>query len=131
MIRIVVDANILISALLDGSAKFVLFDPRYEFVTTEFTLHEVYHFLSFISKRSGVSLRELEISVKLLPLIVYPRERYRHTLSKARKALKNIDIHDIDLLALYFVESTYLWSEDKDFEEIKPPIRLLKTKDFF
>ena len=131
MIRIVVDANILISALLNGSAKFILFDPKYEFVTTEFTVSEVYHFLPFIAKRSGVAIRELEVAIKLLHLVVRPRQYYRHMLSRARKVLRNIDLNDIDLLALYFVESTYLWSEDKDFEAIRPPIRLLKTKDFF
>jgi hypothetical protein len=30
MIRIVVDANIIISALLGGSARFILFDPQSE-----------------------------------------------------------------------------------------------------
>jgi len=131
VIRVVVDANVLISALLNGSAKFVLFDSKFEFVTTEFTLREVYHFLPFISARSSVPLNELEAAIRLFPLVVYPRQHYRHMLSRARKVLRNIDLNDVDLLALYFTESTYLWSEDKDFEEIRPPIRLLKTKDFF
>lgn len=131
MIRIVVDANVLISALLNGSAKFVLFDPKFEFITTEFTSREVYHFFPFISARSNVPLNELEAAVKLLPLVIYPRQHYQSMLSRARKVLRNIDLNDVDLLALYFVENTYLWSEDKNFEEIRPPIRLLKTKDFF
>ncbi len=38
MIRIVVGANVILSALLGGSARFVLFDPRFEFATTQFTL---------------------------------------------------------------------------------------------
>ena len=37
MMRIVVDANVILSALLGGSARFVLFDRRFEFVTAEFT----------------------------------------------------------------------------------------------
>jgi len=32
-------------------------------------------------------------------------------------------------LALYLKEKTFLWSEDKDFEKVKPKINLLKTKD--
>jgi len=33
-IRIVVDANIIISALLGGKPRFILFDPKFEFITT-------------------------------------------------------------------------------------------------
>ncbi len=131
MIRIAVDANIIISALLRGSASFVLFDSRFEFVTTEFTLGEVIRYLPAIAEKTGVSFSELKQAVSLLPIIVYPRGYYRRELFKARKVLQNIDPQDADLLALYFTEGVYLWSEDKDFEKILPPIRLLKTKDFF
>lgn len=35
-IRIVVDTNIIISALLGGKARFILFDQRYAFIVSEF-----------------------------------------------------------------------------------------------
>lgn len=131
MIRIVVDANIIISALLAGSARFVLFDSRFEFVTAEFTLGEVIRYLPTIAEKTNVSFSELNQALSLLPIVIYAREYYSRELFKARKMLREIDPDDADLLALYFTEGVYLWSEDKDFEKIVPSIRLLKTKDFF
>ena len=131
MIRIIVDANIILSALLGGGARFVLFSRRFEFVTTEFTLDEVTRYLPLVETKSGVSVEELQKMISLLPIIFYPKDRYRRTLARAKKAIIHIDPHDADLLALYFIERTYLWSEDRDFEKIEPPIRILKTKDFF
>jgi len=131
MIRIVVDANIILSALLGGSARFVLFDRRFEVVTTKFTLDEVTKYLPHVSKKTKVSLDELENAISLLPFKIYSQAHYKRTLLRARKALHNIDPHDADILALYFVEGAYLWSEDRGFEKVEPQIRLLKTKDFF
>lgn len=131
MIRIVVDANIILSALLGGSSRFILFDPQFEFVTTRFTLEEVERYLPHVAEKSDVPIEELQEAILLLPLIIFPKEHYSHMLSKAQKALQDIDPHDADILALYYTEETYLWSEDRGFEKIMPPIRLLKTKDFF
>lgn len=131
MIRIVVDANIILSALLGGSPRFILFDPQFEFVTTEFTLNEVRRYLPRVAEKSGVLLAELEETISFLPLLVVSKEHYQSMASKARRALQDIDPHDTDILALYYIEETYLWSEDKDFERVTPQIRLLKTKDFF
>ena len=131
MIRIIVDANIILSALLGGGARFVLFSHRFEFVTTEFTLDEVKRYLPLVEIKSGVPVEELQQMILLLPIIAYPKTHYRRAFPRARKVMKHIDPHDTDLLALYFIERTYLWSEDKDFGKIEPPIRILKTKDFF
>ena len=131
MIRVAVDANVVLSALLGGSARFILFDPRFEFVTAEFTLEEVERYIPRVSEKSGVSFQEIAAALSLLPLRVYPKEHYRRVLPRARKTMQHIDPYDADILALYVTEGIYLWSEDKDFERVTPPVRLLKTKDFF
>ena len=131
MIRIVVDANVILSALLGGSARFVLFDSRFEFVTAEFTYGEVRRYLPRVAEKSEVSITELEDALSLIPLVRHPRQYYRRVMPRARQALRRIDPYDADILALYFVEGTYLWSEDRGFERVTPKIRLLKTKDFF
>lgn len=38
---IVIDANIIISALIGGSARFILLKTDYQFITTEYTIREV------------------------------------------------------------------------------------------
>ena len=59
-LRIVVDANILISALLGGKPRFILFDPKFEFATNKFTLKEVEKYVPLISEKSGVPKREIK-----------------------------------------------------------------------
>ena len=131
MIRIVVDANIILSALLGGSPRFILFDSRFEFMTTAFTMEEVEKYLPRVSEKSGVVLEEIRVALSLLPLRIYRKDMYRRALSRARKMMGHIDPCDVDILALYLAESTYLWSEDRGFEKVTPPIRILKTKNFF
>ena len=128
-LRIVVDANILISALLGGKPRFILFDPKFEFIVNEFTLREVEKYIPFISKKSGVSEKEIGKGISLLPLKIVSKNYYKDYLKQAEKLIGKIDKNDIDILALYLKEKTFLWSEDKDFEKVKPKINLLKTKD--
>ena len=127
-LRIVVDANILISALLGGKSRFILFDPKFEFITNEFTLKEVEKYISLISKKSGVPGKEIRKGISLLPLKIVSKTYYKDYLKQAEKLMGKIDKNDIDILALYLKEKTFLWSEDKDFEKIKPKINLLKTE---
>ncbi len=51
-IAIVVDANIVMSALLGGKPSAILFDHRFQFVTTEFTIKEVEKYLPRLEKKS-------------------------------------------------------------------------------
>ena len=127
-LRIVVDANILISALLGGKPRFILFDPKFEFIVNEFTLREVEKYIPFISKKSGVSEKEIRKGISLLPLKIVSKNYYKDYLKQAEILIGKIDRDDIEILALYLKEKTFLWSEDKDFEKVKPKINLLKTE---
>ena len=50
-IIIAVDANIILSALLGGKPSIILFNHKYEFTTTEFTIGEVEKYLPKLSKK--------------------------------------------------------------------------------
>ena len=128
-IRVVVDANIIISAFLGGRSRFLLFDSRFEFTTAQFTIKEVEKYIPLISQKSEVSEEEIKRGISLLPLKIVSRNYYKNYLKKAKSLIEKIDKDDIDILALYLKENTFLWSEDKDFEKVKAKINLLKTKD--
>ena len=127
-LRIVVDANILISALLGGKSRFILFDTKFEFIVNEFILKEVEKYIPFISKKSGVPEKEIRKGITLLPLKIVSKNYYKDYLKQAEILIGKIDRDDIEILALYLKEKTFLWSEDKDFEKVKPKINLLKTE---
>lgn len=130
-IQIVVDANIIISALLGGKPRFILFDPRFEFITTRFTIKEVEEYIPLISEKSSVRREEVKEAISLLPLKIIPRSSYWSFLKEAKEIMADIDEDDTEILALYLKERTYLWSEDKDFEKAQKKIKinLLKTED--
>ena len=53
-IKIAIDANPIISALIGGISKEILFDHRFHFISTEHTFKEVEKYILVISKKSGV-----------------------------------------------------------------------------
>lgn len=129
-IRIIVDTNIIISALLGGKPRFILFDPRFEFIANEFILREVKKYIPLISHKSGVSRDEIQKAISILPLNIVPADYYRDHINEATDLIGEIDKKDVDILALYLKEKTFLWSEDKHFEKVKYKINLVKTEDF-
>ncbi|MBU4299165.1 PIN domain-containing protein [Patescibacteria group bacterium] len=131
-IRIVVDANIIISALLGGKPRFILFDSKFEFITVEFTLKEVEKHIPLISEKSRISEKEIREGINLLPLKIIATLECQDYFKEAAEIMKDIDKNDIEILALYLKEKTYLWSEDKHFEKAKKriEINLLKTENF-
>lgn len=76
-IRIAVDSNIIISTLLGGKPRFILFDPKFEFITVEFVLKEVEKYLPLIAEKSGVSEKEIKETLELLPVKVIPLSQYQ------------------------------------------------------
>jgi predicted nucleic acid-binding protein len=81
-ISIVVDANHLIAALIGGVSREVLFDRRFEFIASEFTLNEVKKYIPMIAKKSGVSKERVHSAFSLLPIKWYPRKFYQDKLSR-------------------------------------------------
>ena len=128
-IIIVVDANIILSALLGGKPSHILFDGRFQFVTSEFTIKEVEKYLPKFARKINISQKELKEILEELPLLIYERDFYKENLKEAKKMIGGIDEKDIDILALSLKFETYLWSQDKDFETAGY-FKLLKTYNF-
>lgn len=128
-IIIVVDANIILSALLGGKPSSILFDSRFYFATTEFTINEVKKYLPVLEKKLEVSKIKLLSSLNMLPFKIYKGSFYQNNLKEAKNMIAHIDKKDVDILALALKLETYLWSQDKDFEKAGYE-KLLKTHNF-
>lgn len=128
-IIVIVDANIILSALLGGKPSSILFNPNFRFITTGFTISEVRKYLPRVEKKLGLSQKELTSFLSELPLEIYERTFYKDKLKKAEKMIGHIDKKDIDILALTLKSETYLWSQDKHFEKSGYK-KILKTGDF-
>lgn len=128
-IIIAVDANIILSALLGGKPSSILFDSKFQFLTTEFTLNEVKKYFPRLKRKLEISQKELIYLLNQLPLKIYQRTFYKDKLEEAKKTIVHIDKKDVDILALALKFDTYLWSQDKDFEKAGYQ-KLLKTYNF-
>lgn len=129
-IKLVVDANIIISALIGGATREIFFDKRFDFVTTEYTVSEVEKYFLEVAEKAEVSETYVKKTFDLLPLEVRDKEFYKGKLEEARDQIQDIDSKDVDILALALKTGNYLWTDDKDFDKIDFE-KIIKTKDFF
>jgi predicted nucleic acid-binding protein len=127
-ITIAVDAQPFFSALLGGAARKIIFDPRFRFITTDFTLSEVKHYIHFIAEKPGKQNKIILEALNLLPITSYQKEYYQEKRFIAEQLICTRDPKDIDILALVLTTQAILWTEDKDFEDI-PGISIVHTKD--
>ena len=115
--------------MLGGKPSIILFDNRFQFVTSEFTIKEVNKYLPRVEKKLGISQEKLTSLLRDPPLKVYGKELYKDKMQKAAKIIAHIDKKDVEILALALKLESFLWSQDKHFEKARCP-KLLKTYDF-
>lgn len=108
-IEIVVDANVIISALIGGSSRDILYDHRYEFLTTKFTLKEVKKYIPEIAEKSGTDKEFVMETLELIPLTIKERDFYEESVGEAEEIdvfrekiqykyndeLTKLDFHDL------------------------------------
>lgn len=126
--KLVVDANVFISALIGGKAAELLFNPNFELLTTERTTWEVKKYLPQLAAYTEKSSSDLLLLFELIPIRACQSKEYETSLSTAQDLIGDRDPFDVDILALTLETVAPLWSNDSDFEKIEK-ITLLKTKD--
>ena len=130
--KLVVDANVLISALIKNSgARKVLLNPANELYVPEYIVQEIYAYIDVISKKNGLSreenLRALEILLKYCKQV--PPAFYLDKLGEAVKIMKRIDEKDAQYLALAMsFQNDGILSEDRHFEK-QNVAKMWKIKD--
>mgnify|MGYP001615840395 CR=1 FL=1 len=127
-IKIAVDATPIISALIGGVSRNILFDRRFDFISTDYTMEEVKRHIPLISKKSGINEKEIVDALSLLPIKIYSKKSYKNKIENANKIIGEIDKKDVDILALSLKENCLIWSEDKDFRNLKE-VDLIRTKE--
>jgi predicted nucleic acid-binding protein len=116
-VRLAADANVLLSAIIGGRAKLVLFHPEIdEVVTTATVFAEVEEYAAVLGRKKKLSLETLLLAVASLPVSIVAREIYAGAIPKARKRIGKRDPDDVELLALALHFKVPLWTNDNDFE---------------
>jgi len=116
---VIADSNIIISALIspNGSIASVLKNrSNIQFIAPNYLLVEVYEHWEKIMEYTSLSKQELfeyfyfyRSKITFIDVAEVP-EKY---IVKADKMVKDIDIYDIDFIALYLYKKHKLWTGDK------------------
>jgi len=126
--KLVVDANIFISALIGGKAAELLFNSNFHLLTTERTTWEVKKYIPQLAEYTEDTSAHLLFLFELIPVRACQSNEYEKSLSTARSIIGARDPCDVDILALTLETRVPLWSNDADFEKIDE-ITLFKTED--
>ena len=116
--RVVADANVLLSAVIGGRAKAVLEHPDIdEVLTTQSALEEVQEYAAQLASKRGLSLDIVLMAVATLPVHLVEREAYEDSIAEAKRRIGRRDPDDVEIPALALQSGAPVWSNDNDFED--------------
>ncbi len=117
--RLVADANVLLSAVLGGRARAVLEHPGgTEVLTAEITFSEVQEYAVQLARKKRLSLDVVLMAVAALPVSVVDRAVYEASIPDAERRIGRRDPDDVEILALALHAKLAVWSNDNDFEAV-------------
>jgi len=117
-VRLVADANVLLSALIGGRARVALTHPSVrEVYAAAATLGEVQEYVTGLARKKRLPLDVLLLALAALPVIVVERTDYERKVSEATRRVGRRDPDDVDVLALALHLGVPVWSNDDDFRE--------------
>lgn len=116
--KLVADANVLLSAAVGGRAKLVLTAPEVEeVITPASTLAEVQEYAPYLAKKRRLPLDLVLLTLAALPVTVVEQNTYAVALPEAEKRIEHRDPDDVEVLALALHFNLPVWSNDNDFED--------------
>lgn len=128
--RIVVDTNILLSALIkDSITRKIIVESGWNFYYPEMSFHEIRKYKNLVLRKSKMSEDEYN---KLLDLLlkhinIVPDERIINNLEEAKGVISHIDPDDVVFIAVGLgISDSIIWSDDSDFDK-QDKIKTLKS----
>ena len=130
--RIVIDSNILFSALIkDSITRKIILEYNGYFLFPSFIFEEMEEHKKELLDKSGLKIGEfnnlLELILKKVEIV--PNEILKKYKQKALEIVKNIDVTDALFVACALAYSNSLiWTEDKRLKE-QDKIKICNTKE--
>jgi len=117
-VKLVADANVLLSAVLGGRAGVVLEHPNVtEVLAAENIIAEVQEYAPRLAVKKRLSLDLVLMTVATLPVKIVARDVYKASIAEAKRRIGGRDPDDVDTLALALHVGAAIWSNDNDFED--------------
>ena len=116
---IVVDANIIIAALLGSRGKIaILTSYNHMFYAPSFAVDEIKRYRQQICAKMNWTSEEFNIYLEALLVFItlLDHQGYERYLEKSLSAIKQRDVKDADYIACaLLISADFIWTEDKDF----------------
>ena len=115
--RIVIDTNRIIAALIkEGTARDILFDPYFEFLTPDYTLVEIEEHIEELKEKTRLTGEEFKILMDFIfeDIKIVPSSDYGDFIDECKPLLHDPD--DVAHLATYLATNAYgIWAHDAHF----------------
>lgn len=118
--KLVVDANVIISALVsDSKSRELIVTLEPELLTPEIVHDEIGRHRELIVEKSGMDDDRVEQFLGLLFRYIetVPVADFHGEIDKAEEAIADIDPDDVLYVACALACEAAIWSDDSDFEE--------------
>lgn len=130
--RIVIDANILFSALIkDSTTRKLILEYEGSFLFPEYIFIELEKYKEFLVEKSQMYKEDFDTLLTLLlnKVVIVPNEVLHPYQEKALALVKEIDINDVLFVACVLAyPNSVLWSEDKALKKLRE-IPVFSTKE--
>ena len=118
--KLVVDANIVISALIaDSKTRELLVTLEPDLLTPGFVHDEIENYTELIAEKSGMSPDRVEQFIDLLfqYIEVVPAREFHPSIEAAEAAIGETDPDDVLYVACALATDAAVWSDNTDFDE--------------
>jgi predicted nucleic acid-binding protein len=118
--KYVVDANIILSALIsDSMTRRLLVELENDLLTPAYVHDEIGKYTEMVAEKSGLSPAEVEDLIEILfkRIDVVPRSEVLTSLQEAARIMRDTDPDDAVYLAAALERDAQVWSDDGDYDE--------------
>jgi len=118
--KLVIDANVVISALIaDSKTRELIVTLEPDLLTPAFVHNEIENYEDLIVEKSGMKPARVAQFIDLLfqYIEVVPADDFHPAIDRADEAIGNTDPDDVLYLACAIACDAAIWSDDSDFDE--------------
>ena len=118
--KLVVDANVVISALIaDGNTRELIVTLEPELLTPAFVHDEIENYEEMIAEKAGMEPDRVAQFIDLLfrYIDIVPAADFHPAIERADEAIGDTDPDDVLYLACAIASDAAIWSDDSDFDQ--------------
>jgi len=118
--KLVIDANVVISALIaDSKTRELIVTLEPDLLTPAFVYDEIENYEDLIVEKSGMELDRVAQFIDLLFQYIeaIPASEFYPAIERADKAIGDTNPDDVLYVACAIACDTAIWSDDSDFDE--------------